>query len=147
MRSKLFKLRCSMPEIFYKVSDIFLNWKNMFYICILYFRSRDRHQQKFINVDMDHRYRSSILYHKDQKKQGDLRDCFVLQTVTLFWHVAQWISRAPPHHILPAFLNLNGSWNFTACFGFQTNAGFHPYLWKYVLPIPNSGREFYFQQI
>ena len=25
------------------------------------------------------------------------------------WHVAQWISRAPPQHTLPAFLNLNGT--------------------------------------
>ena len=25
------------------------------------------------------------------------------------WHVAQWVSRAPPHHTLPAFLNLNDS--------------------------------------
>ena len=24
------------------------------------------------------------------------------------WHVAQWVCRAPPHHTLPAFLNLNG---------------------------------------
>ena len=24
------------------------------------------------------------------------------------WYVAQWVSRAPPHHTLPAFLNLNG---------------------------------------
>ena len=25
-------------------------------------------------------------------------------------HVAQWVSRAPPHHTLPAFLILNGIW-------------------------------------
>ena len=25
------------------------------------------------------------------------------------WHLAQWISPAPPHHFLPAFLNLNGT--------------------------------------
>ena len=24
------------------------------------------------------------------------------------WHVAQWVSRAPPHQTLPVFLNLNG---------------------------------------
>ena len=33
---------------------------------------------------------------KIKKKQGDLRNS------------AQWVSRAPPHHTLPFFLNLNG---------------------------------------
>ena len=32
----------------------------------------------------------------------------VLPGVTALWHVAQWVSRAPPHNALPAFLNLNG---------------------------------------
>ena len=36
------------------------------------------------------------LYHWDLKKRGDLRN------------MAQWVSRAPPHHTLPAFLNFNG---------------------------------------
>ena len=31
-----------------------------------------------------------------------------LQGVTPLWHVAPWVSRAPPHHTLPAILNLNG---------------------------------------
>ena len=48
-----------------------------------------------------------VIYHKELEKQGDLKHCFVLLTVTLLWPVAQWLSRAPPHHTLPAFLNLN----------------------------------------
>ena len=49
------------------------------------------------------------MYHKDLKKQGDLRNSLVLLGVTQLWHVAQWVSRAPPHHTLPAFLNLYGT--------------------------------------
>ena len=49
-----------------------------------------------------------IKCHWDIKKQGDLRNYLVLQGVTPFWQVAQWVSRAPPHHTLPAFLDLNG---------------------------------------
>ena len=48
------------------------------------------------------------MYQKDLKKQGVLRNSLVLPGVTLLWHVAHWVSRAPPHHALPAFLNLNG---------------------------------------
>ena len=33
----------------------------------------------------------------------------VLLGVTPSWHVAQWVSRAQPHHTLPSFLNLNGT--------------------------------------
>ena len=43
------------------------------------------------------------------KKQEHLRDSFVLLGVTPLWHVAQWDSRAPPHHTFPDFLNLNGT--------------------------------------
>ena len=50
----------------------------------------------------------SKLYHWDLKKQGDSRNSLVLLGVTPSWHVAQWVSRAPTHHTLPAFLNLNG---------------------------------------
>ena len=42
------------------------------------------------------------------KKREDLRNFLVLLGVTALWHVAQWLSRAPPNHILPAFLNHNG---------------------------------------
>ena len=42
------------------------------------------------------------------EKQGDLRNSLVLLGVTLLRHVAQWVSRAPQHHTLPAILNLNG---------------------------------------
>ena len=42
------------------------------------------------------------------KKQGGLRNTFVLLGVTPLWHVDQWVSRAPSHHTLPDFLNLNG---------------------------------------
>ena len=42
------------------------------------------------------------------EKQEDLRKCSLLVTVTPLWHVAQWVSRAPQHHTLPAFLNLDG---------------------------------------
>ena len=45
----------------------------------------------------------------DLKKQGDLWNSLILQGVTPSWHVAQLVSRAPPHHTLPAFLNLNGT--------------------------------------
>ena len=41
------------------------------------------------------------------KKQGDLRSSLVLLRAPQLCDVAQWVSRAPPHHILPAFLNLN----------------------------------------
>ena len=49
------------------------------------------------------------MYHKDLKKQGNLRNSLVLLGVTPLCYVAQWVSRAPPHHIIPAFLNLNDS--------------------------------------
>ena len=47
-------------------------------------------------------------YHEDLKKRGYLENSFVLVGVTPLWHVAQLVSRAPPHHTLPAFINLNG---------------------------------------
>ena len=50
-----------------------------------------------------------FLYAKDLKKQGDLRHSLALLGVTPLWHVAQWGSRAPTPHTLPAFLNLDGS--------------------------------------
>ena len=53
-------------------------------------------------------YSTGSYYHSDLKKQGDLRNSFDLLWVTPLWHVAQWVSRAPPHQTLPAFLNLNG---------------------------------------
>ena len=46
---------------------------------------------------------------KIKKKQGDLRNSLVLQGITAVLHMAQWVSRAPPHNTLPAFLNRNGS--------------------------------------
>ena len=47
-------------------------------------------------------------YHQDLKKQRDLRNFLVLLGVTPLWLIAQLVSRAPPHHTLPDFLNLNG---------------------------------------
>ena len=47
-------------------------------------------------------------YQLDLKKRRDLRNSLVLLGVNRLWHVAQWVSRAPPHHTLPAFLNLSG---------------------------------------
>ena len=38
-----------------------------------------------------------------------MRNSLVLLGVTQLWHVAQWFSRAQPHHTLPAFPNLNGT--------------------------------------
>ena len=38
-----------------------------------------------------------------------MRNSLIELGVTLLFHVAQWVTRAPPHHTLPAFLNLNGS--------------------------------------
>ena len=38
-----------------------------------------------------------------------MKNSFGLLGLTPLWHVAQWVSRAPPHNTLPAFLNLNGS--------------------------------------
>ena len=43
------------------------------------------------------------------KKAERFENSLVLLGVTLLWHVAEWVSRAPPHHTLPAFLNLNGT--------------------------------------
>ena len=51
----------------------------------------------------------SFIYHEDLEKQADLRDSFVLVGVTPLWLVAQWVSRAPLHRTLPAFLYLNGT--------------------------------------
>ena len=42
------------------------------------------------------------------KKHGDFRNSLVFLGVTSLLHVAQWVSRAPPHHTIPAFLNPNG---------------------------------------
>ena len=42
------------------------------------------------------------------KKQGDVRKSLILQGVIILWHVTQWVFRAPPYHILPAFQNLYG---------------------------------------
>ena len=47
-------------------------------------------------------------YHWDLKKQGNFRNSSVLQGVTILWLVAEWVSRAPSHNTLPAFLNLKG---------------------------------------
>ena len=47
------------------------------------------------------------LYHLDKKKQGDFRKFLCLLALAPLWYVAQWAFRAPPHHTLPAFLNLN----------------------------------------
>ena len=57
-------------------------------------------------------------YNKDLEKQRDLRDCLGLVAVTQLWHMAQWVSRAPSHHTLPAFLNLNGTF-ISSCVSFE----------------------------
>ena len=54
-------------------------------------------------------YHMRHMYHVDLKKRGDLGNSLVLLGVTLLLHVAHWVSRAPPHNTLPAFLNLNGT--------------------------------------
>ena len=55
------------------------------------------------------------------KKQGDLRNSLVLLGVTPMWFVAQWVSRAPPHHTLPPFLNNNSSLPEIALIGQSLN--------------------------
>ena len=55
---------------------------------------------------------SEVILPFRSKKQGDFRNSLVLLGLTPLWHVAQWVSRAPPHHTLPAFLNLNGTPTF-----------------------------------
>ena len=42
------------------------------------------------------------------KKAGGFVKSLVLLGVIPLWHVATWVSFAPPHHTLPAFLNLSG---------------------------------------
>ena len=43
------------------------------------------------------------------KQAGRSRNSLVLLGVTSLWQVALWLSRAPPHHTVPAFLNLNSN--------------------------------------
>ena len=38
-----------------------------------------------------------VIHHLDLKMQEDLRNSLVLLGVTPLWHVAQWVSHAPPH--------------------------------------------------
>ena len=74
-------------------------------------------------------------------KKEDLRNSLVLIGVTPLWHVAKWVSRAPPHRTLPTFLNLN----VTECiFNFKflrrspyTSEG--KYIWRY-RPGHNHGK-------
>ena len=66
-------------------------------------------QDSILDDSILNRTKSSFLYVPlRSKKQGDLRNSFVLLEVTALWHVAKWVSRAPPHHTIPTFLNLNG---------------------------------------
>ena len=37
-----------------------------------------------------------------------MRNSLFLLGVTPLWHITQWVYRVPPHHTLPAFINLNG---------------------------------------
>ena len=71
-----------------------------------------REQVFFVGWDITTKSQLCILkfnYHKDLNKQGDLRNSLILVGVTPLWHVAQWVSRAPQHHTIPAFLDLNGT--------------------------------------
>ena len=45
------------------------------------------------------------------------------------WHVAQWVSRAPPHNSLPAFLNLNGRFLYPILF-WMHRMRTDQYFWK-----------------
>ena len=63
--------------------------------------------------DKDYIYLKNIL-PLGSKKQGDFENSLVMLGFTPLWHVAQWVSRAPPNHTLPAFLNLNGSLNLSS---------------------------------
>ena len=49
-----------------------------------------------------------LTYYSKLKKQKDFKHSLVLLGVTPLWHTALRVSGAPPHHTLPAFLNLNG---------------------------------------
>ena len=53
------------------------------------------------------------------KKQGDLRNSLILLGVHRFWHVAQWVSRAPSKHTLRAFLNLNGIYSLKIMYAWE----------------------------
>ena len=63
-----------------------------------------------LNVDMIKM--GCIIYYTIRiLKSGEIWETPWLLGVTLLWHVAQWVSLAPLHHTLPAFLNLNGILN------------------------------------
>ena len=108
-------------------------------------------------------YENISLSYQDLKNQGDLRSSLASLEGTPLWHVAQWVSRAPPHRSLPAFLNLNditllnfnyslkhflliskhfesclGPRLFTSCFGwgsFPFQAGNENYNYHFWIPI------------
>ena len=58
-------------------------------------------------------FRYTIKILKNRETWAQLRNSLVLLGVVELWHVAQWVSCAPPHNTLPAFLNLSGRCEWT----------------------------------
>ena len=47
-----------------------------------------------------------VILQLRSKNKRNLRNSLDLVGVALIWHVAHWVSRAPPYHTLPVLLNL-----------------------------------------
>ena len=71
-----------------------------------YYKVLINHLSELQIVQKSYLYKISLLRIVYQSK---VYAGHVLVTITSLWQVAQWVSRAPPHNTLPAFLSLNGT--------------------------------------